>query len=188
MPSGQTHESDQIYFIEATESSRIKIGTSKRPIKRLYALRHICSEMLEILFYVEGTRDMEQWVHAKFAHLRLHGEWFEPGADLIAFMTELWQRHQAHRASFMGYGRERFFEILQRGGYTWRDLTYINGALYRQGRLVSGRYGHERVIYNSAALAEFASARLPEEPLPTERRQLFTPKELEVWDHVLSTT
>jgi hypothetical protein len=70
------------YFMR--HETNIKIGFSKDPRKRSMALAGA-----EILAKEPGAAQREAELHLKFAHLRLHGEWFEPGIDLMAYIEDL---------------------------------------------------------------------------------------------------
>lgn len=61
-----------IYFIAAPEASRIKIGFSTNPDKRIASLMTSSAYKLETLAVVEGNREQEQALHARFSHLRTH--------------------------------------------------------------------------------------------------------------------
>lgn len=76
-----------IYFVRPKSGGRIKIGTTVRLSERLAALKAEFREELEVLGVAAGSFSREKRVHRKFAHLRLRGEWFEPGDDLLAFIA-----------------------------------------------------------------------------------------------------
>lgn len=77
----------RVYFIQAGEGGPIKIGRSVHPMKRLLSLQTGASEPLSLLATIPaaGPR-LEKELHREFAHLRLYGEWFAPGEDLINFI------------------------------------------------------------------------------------------------------
>ena len=146
-----TESTDQVYFVQGQQSKRIKIGVSRSPIKRLHALQTGSPEILDLLFYVEGSRQMEKELHEKFKYLRHAGEWFDCDKRLLDCMRDIWQHRQAHRASFMGYSKTRFHRILKTNNYDWTHKTHINKALYWVG---SADFGHP-------AIGQFKPARLP---------------------------
>jgi len=74
-----------IYFIRPKVGGAIKIGTSIRLSQRIRQLQAEFGE-LEVLAVTDGSYDEESILHQRFAHLRHHGEWFEPGDDLLAFI------------------------------------------------------------------------------------------------------
>lgn len=132
--SGQITEStDQIYFIQSLDNKRIKIGISRSPIKRLRALQVGSSERLNLLFYVDGWREVEKEYHKKFAHLRHCGEWFDFDPVLYECMVDLWRNRQAHRAKFMDTkcSKEIFYDFLVAMKYTWENKAEVNGVLYQ---------------------------------------------------------
>jgi hypothetical protein len=78
-----------VYFIQAPINGFIKIGwTAEHPTVRLRYLRHGSPVPLEPVAMRRGTRKLEAELHARFAHLRAHGEWFRPGEDLLDFIRE----------------------------------------------------------------------------------------------------
>jgi hypothetical protein len=76
-----------LYFIQA-ESGLIKIGQSENPHARLKALQQGTAETLALLKIIppSPTRLTERQIHQKFQHLRVRGEWFRPGPELIDFI------------------------------------------------------------------------------------------------------
>lgn len=74
-----------IYLVQAEAGGPIKIGTAVDPERRLDALRGSCPIPLRMLRVLEGDITEELWLHKRFAEHRLHGEWFEPCDELVAF-------------------------------------------------------------------------------------------------------
>lgn len=74
---------DWIYFIQAQESGRIKIGISENPFLRLFQLRTGCCEELALLGCLRGTPKDEAALHLHFKNLRLAGEWFKGEPALL---------------------------------------------------------------------------------------------------------
>ncbi len=80
-----------IYFVRAdSPTGEIKIGKSTFPRGRLLSLQTGSAYPLEIVALIpEGGDELEQELHVRFAHLRMAGEWFRPGADLWAYIETL---------------------------------------------------------------------------------------------------
>lgn len=79
-----------VYFVQSQKASAaVKIGYTTNLPHRLISLKQTynCGE-LETLLVLPGTRELEQHLHAMFAHLRIEGEWFHPGEDLLTFVRE----------------------------------------------------------------------------------------------------
>jgi hypothetical protein len=73
-----------IYFIENPGDGLIKIGWPRdRPEARLKSLQTGCGAVLRLLRTMPGGLDAESLLHSRFAALRVRGEWFSPGADLV---------------------------------------------------------------------------------------------------------
>lgn len=67
----------------------IKIGFSIKMSTRLSSLQTGMPWPLIILATTEGTLESERRLHATYSHLRLDGEWFRRGDDLMAGIAEL---------------------------------------------------------------------------------------------------
>ena len=72
----------EVYFIGFRD--RIKIGFSTDVHARLQRVAHD-----RVLAVIPGTMATEKALHHRFAHLRVSGEWFEPGDDLMAYIAEV---------------------------------------------------------------------------------------------------
>lgn len=70
-----------VYFMR--REVLIKIGYSNDPDRRAVALG------ATLLAKMSGDSKSESLLHRKFQHLWVHGEWFRPGGDLIAFINHL---------------------------------------------------------------------------------------------------
>lgn len=78
-----------VYFIEAPEVGRVKIGfTADHPGIRLAALSTASPVELESLGVVLGGKAKEASLHAKFSELRFRGEWFNLNSRLRGFIRE----------------------------------------------------------------------------------------------------
>src|SRR5438067_407003 len=78
-----------VYFIQSKNGGPIKIGLSRRPVKRLKSLQIGRHDELQIVAQAQGTLADERGLHSKFAKYRLQGEWFEPCEELMALIDEL---------------------------------------------------------------------------------------------------
>lgn len=65
-----------IYFMQAAESGRVKIGWSKRPAVRLDTLSSNDPHDLSFVRLLDAPRWVEGWLHKRYQENRLHGEWF----------------------------------------------------------------------------------------------------------------
>ncbi len=71
-----TTGSGYVYFIEAVGLSRVKIGYSDDPEKRIKQLSTGSPVSLKIYAKVPGNQAMEKEIHQRFSHLRVENEWF----------------------------------------------------------------------------------------------------------------
>ena len=77
--------SSVVYFI-TYENGPIKIGVATDVKKRLSGLQTGCPFKLFVLATMAGDNSEEYKLHNKFQHLRLNGEWFDRGDDLLLFI------------------------------------------------------------------------------------------------------
>lgn len=77
-----------VYFVEAQEAKLIKIGIANDPAQRLITLQAASVDKLVIIGVIDGDQEVERNLHARFSHLRQHGEWFRPGDDLMDYILE----------------------------------------------------------------------------------------------------
>jgi DNA-binding transcriptional regulator YdaS (Cro superfamily) len=77
-----------VYFIRAGRTDRIKIGYAVKPEHRLRELQIGSADRLTFLRVVEGEREAERAMHARFADQRLEGEWFTFDPDMLTVEPE----------------------------------------------------------------------------------------------------
>ncbi len=78
-----------IYFIQADDGP-IKIGFSGgRHSRRFSSIRTNSHAELKLLAIIDGTLSQENEMHKRFDSLHIRGEWFRPGAPLLAFLATL---------------------------------------------------------------------------------------------------
>lgn len=82
-----------VYFIRAGKRGPIKIGWAVDPDRRLAALQTATADTLRIIAVERAERTREGHLHHRFTKLRLSGEWFAPGPELLSYILEL------HRAT-----------------------------------------------------------------------------------------
>lgn len=77
-----------VYFIQA-ENGLIKIGCVRSAtLEKRYRTIGLNSPVPIALLGVIFEDDQDRSYHKQFAHLRHHGEWFNPGPDLISFIEQ----------------------------------------------------------------------------------------------------
>lgn len=81
---------NMVYFLQATATGRIKIGTTTDLRLRMQALRCQVGQ-LEILATQAGGNELEKALHRRFADDRRHGEWFEPTEALLSHIATVRQ-------------------------------------------------------------------------------------------------
>lgn len=75
-----------VYFIECPSQGLIKIGYAAKPEARFYSLITMNAADIRRLATMGGGRVKEAELHIRFAHLRVHGEWFRAESELMDFI------------------------------------------------------------------------------------------------------
>ncbi len=76
-----------VYFIQCGDHGPVKIGFTRSLGARIGQLQRDQSERLRVLAATPGTFQTERTTHARFAHLRIDGEWFRPEPELLAHIA-----------------------------------------------------------------------------------------------------
>ena len=71
-----------VYYVRFAD--RVKIGTTTNLAMRMQSVPHD-----EVLATEPGGRSIESQRHRQFAHLRMTGEWFSMGPDLMAHIGRI---------------------------------------------------------------------------------------------------
>lgn len=75
-----------VVYVVGPESGPVKIGWASHFAPRLLALRAGSPVPLAIWLTIRGDWALERELHDRFVRYRLHGEWFELGDALEAFL------------------------------------------------------------------------------------------------------
>lgn len=80
-----------LYFLQGDDGGPIKIGRSlKHPLTRAEQCQTgYPFGRLRVVAVFRGAAIGERTLHSQFAHLRLRGEWFALGADLVDHVAKL---------------------------------------------------------------------------------------------------
>ena len=83
-----TSDASVVYFAASWPGNRIKIGKTKYGLlhDRISDLQCGNPYELRLLFFVPGEYQLETWLHRRFQHLRIRGEWFINRGDLRYFI------------------------------------------------------------------------------------------------------
>lgn len=76
----------KVYFMRSTDTGRIKIGYSKDVLRRRNEIQAAHGGAIQILLTISGGPTMEGELHQRFAAHKVFGEWFEPAAEILAFV------------------------------------------------------------------------------------------------------
>lgn len=103
-----------IYFIADAVASRIKIGFSVNPWKRLGKIQSDCCNEVTLLAVIEGDTAREAEIHAQFASSHVRREWFNMSPELSVYIASLPQVAQTPKRP---------------SRFTWGDSTMTDGDL-----------------------------------------------------------
>ncbi len=86
-----------IYFLETSDGKYIKIGFSNNPVRRLWEQKLAA----RLIGFVPGTREVEQWLHKRFASDLAHRkEWFHRSSRLEMCIDLFRETETMPRAKF----------------------------------------------------------------------------------------
>lgn len=89
-------EKCSLYFLAG--AGLIKIGVTTNLTSRIRAIRNSSPVPIEILAIMRGATNFEEMqLHAKFAALRRHGEWFDDDGSIRAHIDQLIEWRKAER-------------------------------------------------------------------------------------------
>jgi T5orf172 domain len=77
-----------IYFLQALGSRFVKIGHARCVRSRLEHLQIASPREIVILGVIAGSSAKEKELHARFAHLRVRGEWFRYTREIRDFLRQ----------------------------------------------------------------------------------------------------
>jgi hypothetical protein len=72
-----------VYLVQAGENGPVKIGFSNSVQSRLRKIQTDIAEKLILLRLLDGGRELEASLHARFAAQRLRGEWFQFSKEML---------------------------------------------------------------------------------------------------------
>lgn len=100
-PASAPPSCGRVYFAQAGEHGPIKIGwTRGDPNDRIASLQTGNPYRITLLIAVPGSGDDERDIHIRFDRIRMVGEWFQPTAELVAFIDAIrWTRKAGQSAS-----------------------------------------------------------------------------------------
>ena len=78
-----------VYFVEASATGLIKIGSSRSPKRRLQQLQTAVASPLRILATESGGALRERELHSRFHFACIRGEWFRPDPRLVHYIAQL---------------------------------------------------------------------------------------------------
>lgn len=91
----QSTNARSVYFVQGVGGGPVKIGHSASPSARLTSLQVGSPSVLRVVATMRGGFEVERTLHRAFAKDRLHGEWFDPSRELMAFIDEISRKGSA---------------------------------------------------------------------------------------------
>jgi hypothetical protein len=80
-------EKRAVYFIQEGSDGPIKIGVSSDLQTRMSQLQRWSSQPLKLLFSFPGDFADERYLHQKFQHFKVKGEYFSPATDIFDYIA-----------------------------------------------------------------------------------------------------
>lgn len=77
-----------VYFLQCTETQKIKIGHAGDVAQRIREIQVYSPTELRPIALAVGGREREAELHRRYAAVRSHGEWFYPTYALLKFIRE----------------------------------------------------------------------------------------------------
>ena len=114
-----------VYFAQRRQQGLIKIGWSRGVPDRSQSVK------AKMLGAVAGDRSTEAALHARFAHLRVSGDWFRPGSDLLAFIQGEVREYKPDSETVQARIRleksllDRTDKLAKKMRLTWADLLQM---------------------------------------------------------------
>jgi hypothetical protein len=92
------HKLPMVYVLEANSFQYIKIGYAKSFKQRLFNIQNGCPFKLTLWLGIFTPRfvEIEKFLHTKFKHCRLRGEWFTPSNDDLDELMDFFKNTNMH--------------------------------------------------------------------------------------------
>jgi len=118
-----------VYFFRDESTGAVKIGYARDVERRRRSLQVGLPGEITTLHAIEGDRAAEGWLHARFAHLHLRGEWFRYSDEMLSISAHeipacFSNIHQIR--NLLGLTQAAFAEAI--------GVTQGNVSHYEQGR------------------------------------------------------
>ena len=130
-----------VYFI--TDVEYIKIGKANNPYQRVKDMQvGNAREIILLAYYKDYNYKLEHYLHKRFSHLKVKGEWYKPSKEIKRFLE--------YRCNNYELFKERFFiyDKIQNQYQTWdiqdlfqnaRRLIHIKDSMKSSsGRFIQG--------------------------------------------------
>lgn len=82
-----------VYFVQAGEGGRIKIGYAGVPERRIAYLGRFSGPDLKVLAVIEGSARLESYLHQHCKSSHAHDEWFDPTPEVVALVKNAQELH-----------------------------------------------------------------------------------------------
>jgi hypothetical protein len=92
------HKLPMVYVLEANHFEYIKIGYAKSFKKRLFNIQSGCPFKLRLWLGIFTPRfvEVEKYLHSKFNHCKVRGEWFSPSDNDLDELIDFFNNTNKH--------------------------------------------------------------------------------------------
>lgn len=80
-------DTTSVVYMVMDPKGRVKIGWTRDLDARVGALNASTADNFQLLRVITGGKPTERWLHKKFAHLRIKGEWFQFDQAMLTIVT-----------------------------------------------------------------------------------------------------
>lgn len=127
-----------VYFIQAGEGGRIKIGYAGIPEHRISYLSRFSGPDLKTLAIIEGSARLESYLHQHVKGSHAHDEWFDPTPEVLALVKAAQELHTvrggARQHEEIYFTPEEIEDLCKEDG--------VIGAMARETRRFSYNYNN----------------------------------------------
>lgn len=170
-----------VYFLQCAETGRIKIGATDDLTTRVAAINSASCAPARLIAVVSGGKEVEGYLHARFAEDRVNGEWFRQSPELIEIASAACYGRFPYRdvampcrpvrdgyADALAQAREQLLSIgdsLSRGNVSARRLHAAKQTGLSPSRIFDLWYSKAKSISPDEA-AKIAAVHHAHEPQP----------------------
>jgi len=81
-------EEQRVYFMQDGAEGPIKIGIGVVPRQRRSGVQTGNPRPVRLIGSIPGGKQLEDQLHARFDHLHIQGEWYQPAQELLDYIKD----------------------------------------------------------------------------------------------------